>query len=170
MIGAAINMGLNVVGGVLGAIGSARANKKVQQQLDNQRAANQSWFNRKYNENPLERADAIALINATRDAMLSSNRNAQARASVAGASEESVAAQKAASTNAMANTASNIALDGARRKEAFEQQYMAKNDAYDDRQANIYQNQGNAWLQAGALLANSGQGFLNEFDSSKKKD
>lgn len=86
---------------------------------------NQDWYNRRYNEDYTQRADAQRLLTMTQDAMRRNNQASAGTAAVMGGTTESVAAAKAANNQVMADTVSQIAADAANQKNAIEQQYMA---------------------------------------------
>lgn len=134
-------MGLlgGVIGGAVGAVGNIfggiSKNKMLKQQMkmvNEAKRDNQNWFDRRYNEDATQRADAQAMLTQTAEAIKNRNRQAAGSAAVMGGTEESVAATKEANAKAMADATSQIAVAGERRKDAIEQQYRAKNDAYDE--------------------------------------
>ena len=124
-IGSLIGAGLKVGSAIFGGIKQRRAAKNMQARVKKQLKENEDWYNRRYNEDATQRADAQRLITLTQDAMRRSNQAAAGAAAVTGGTTESVAAAKAASNQAMADTTSQIAADAEARKDAIEQQYMA---------------------------------------------
>ena len=135
MIGAIVDGALGAVGGLFGGLSS---NSKVREQLrmlaDRQRE-NQDWFDRRYNEDATQRADAQRLLTRTEEAIKARNRAAAGTAAVMGGTNERVAAAKAAGNQAMADTASQIAAQGERRKDAIEQQYLRQKNALAEQEA-----------------------------------
>lgn len=126
----------SIIGGALGLIGTgfgvaqaSKAAKQVKKNIEGQQAENQNWYDRRYNEDPTQRADAQRLLTLTAENMKRRNKAAAGSAAVAGGTEESVAATKAANAQALADAASQIAAQGEARKDAIESQYMAKKDA-----------------------------------------
>lgn len=112
------------MGSVIGAIASKNAAKQANRIATQQRADNQVWYDRRYNEDATQRADAQRILTMTMDRIRQQNKNAAGAQAVMGGSEESVAAAKAAGANALADTASQIAASGAERKDAIENQYL----------------------------------------------
>lgn len=128
-LGDAIGVGLGAVGSIFGGLSASKAMKKVKNNLNAQRSANQNWYDRRYNEDATQQADAQAMISRTEEAFRERNRQATGTQAVMGGTEESVAATKAANAQAMADASAQIALNGERRKDAIEAQFQAKDDA-----------------------------------------
>ena len=128
MLGTAIVAGLKIAGSIFGGIKASKAMRKYKQQIEQQKQENKSWFDRRYNENATQRADAQALMTNLRDAIRRRSENAAGAQAVAGGTEESVAAQKAADADAMSNAVSNINAMGEARKDQIEQQYQERED------------------------------------------
>jgi hypothetical protein len=82
--------------GFLGGITGARAERKVQDSIKKQQRENEDWFNRRYNEDSTQRADAQRILTRTEQMLKDNTRRAAATAAVAGGTDESVAQQKAA--------------------------------------------------------------------------
>lgn len=123
MIGSAIGGALKVGGAIFGGISQARAAKKIKQNIENQQKENQDWYDRRYNEDMTQRADAVALINRTEENIRNRNKNAAATAAVMGGTNEALAAQRAANNAALTDTMSQIAVTADQRKDAIENQY-----------------------------------------------
>ena len=129
MIGSLIGAGLGAVGSIFGGIAASKAMKNVKNNLNAQRSANRDWYKRRYNEDATQKADAQAIITKTAEAIKARNKSAAGTQAVMGGTEESVAATKAANSQALADAAAQIAVAGERRKDAIEAQYQAKDDA-----------------------------------------
>lgn len=129
LLGGAIGAGLGAVGSIFGGIAASKAMKNVKNNLNAQRSANQDWYDRRYNEDATQRADAQAIITRTEQAIRDRNRQAAGTQAVMGGTEESTAATKAANNQAIAEATSTIAVNADRRKDAIEAQYQAKDEA-----------------------------------------
>lgn len=125
LIVGAVKAGARIYGGIKQKKAANRQKKRIQE-LQND---NEDWFNRRYNEDTTQRADAQRLITLTQEAMRRNNRALEGQASVAGATTESVAAAKAANNQMVGDTVSQIAANTANRKDAIEQQYMSNKQA-----------------------------------------
>lgn len=119
------------IGAALGAAGSlyggwkaSEAMKEVSDNINQQQARNQAWYDRNYNENPLMRSGAQALLQRTDEAIRNRNRQAAGTAAVMGGSEESVAAAKEAGAREEAEVTRQILAADDARKDRVENQYM----------------------------------------------
>ena len=94
MIGGAISAGLSAVGSIFGGISASKAMKRVKNNLEEQRRKNQDWYDRRYNEDATQRADAQAILTKTEESIRNRNKQAAGTQAVMGGTEESVAAAK----------------------------------------------------------------------------
>ena len=124
IFGGAIGAGLGAVGSIFGGISASKAMKRVKKNLQEQRKKNQDWYDRRYNEDATQRADAQAILTKTEDSIRNRNKQAAGVQAVMGGTEESVAAAKAANNEALAQATTNIAVNGEARKDAIESQYL----------------------------------------------
>lgn len=118
-----IGTALGVAGSIFGGMAASRAMKEAKEQVEKERERNDSWFDRAYNENATQRADAQRVLTMTEESIRQRNKAARARQAVTGGTEESTAAEKEASGRAMADAASRIAAAGAARKDAVDAAY-----------------------------------------------
>ena len=147
---------LNAVSSIVGGAQSAAANreaKRIAEAKERQRQAeNQAWYDRRYNEDPLQRSSAQRILTKMAEAIKERNRAAQGRQAVMGGTEESVAATKAANAKAMADAASAIAAANDARKDKIEDKYLNQKYASEDRlaesQEKYEQNRANNIAQA----------------------
>lgn len=169
MTGKLIGGGLSLVGGILGGIASARANKRAQREVEQQRAKNDAWFDRRYNEDATQRADAQRALTIMRQQMADNTAQAQGAAAVSGASDESVALAKANANQAMADATSGIAAQAAQEKMAIENQHNAVDNALsgEKRQLDIQNAEQNA--KAVTQAFNTGASILGNLNIWGKK-
>ena len=172
MIGSIIGGAMKLGGSIFGGIKASREAKKQQKMLDAQKAENQAWYNRRYNEDGTQRADAQRLLTNTQDLLRRQTKAAQGANAVTGASTEAVAAQKAANNQALAEATSTIAAASDARKDNIEQQYQTNNNALEDKQMQISRQKQNAITQAVqgvAGTADSIGGINDRFDKDTEK-
>lgn len=129
LLGGAIGAGLGAVGSIFGGISASKAMRKVKNNLNEQRRQNQDWYERRYNEDATQRADAQAILTRTEESIRNRNRQAAGTQAVMGGTEESVAAAKAANNQVLSDAAASIAVNAERRKDAIESQFQAKDEA-----------------------------------------
>ena len=125
IISGAAGAALKIGGAIAGGRAAKRAAKRARNIVNAQMQENQNWFDRRYNEDATQRADAQRLLTMTEEAIKNRNRQAAGAAAVMGGTTESVAAAKAANNAALADTVSSIAAAAANRKDSIESQYMA---------------------------------------------
>lgn len=129
LLGGAIGAGLGAVGSIFGGIEASKAMKNVKNNINAQRSANRDWYDRRYNEDATQRAEAVAAVNRVEQGIRERNRQAAGTQAVMGGTEESTAATKAANNQAVAEATAAIAVNGERRKDAIETQFQAKDEA-----------------------------------------
>lgn len=124
MIGSLIGGALKIGGTIAGGISASKAMKRVKKNLEAQRAANQNWFDRRSNEDATARADARRVLSMTQERLRQRDRQLAGHQAVMGGSDAALAVEQAAGTEALAEAASQIAVNGERRKDQIEQEYM----------------------------------------------
>ena len=167
MIGSIIGGALKIGGSIFGGIKASQAMKKMKRNIEQQRRKNQAWYDRRYNEDATQRAEAQRMLTRTQEFMKSRNKAAAGAQAVTGATEESVAATKAAGNQAMADAASQIAAAGDRRKDAIEQQYMERDDQFQGQLNNLEANKANHIAQAVQGVADAGGGIADALDTTE---
>ena len=120
-----VGAGMKAASIIYGGIKNAKAYTDVINSIKQQQQDNQDWFDRRYNEDSTQRADAQALLTATEESIRNRNRQAAGAAAVMGGTDESVAAAKAANNQALVDATSKIAAAADQRKDAIENQYMS---------------------------------------------
>ena len=128
LIGGAVG----ALGGIFGGISKNKMLKKQMAMVKEQKGENEDWYNRRYNEDATQRADAQAMLTRTAEAIRERNRQSAGSAAVMGGTDESVAATKAANARALADATSQIAVAGAQRKDQIEGQYRERKQQLDE--------------------------------------
>lgn len=146
---------------IFGSIGRNRMLKKLRESVKQQQRDNQDWYDRRYNEDGTQRADAQRMLAMTEANFRNRNKGAAGSAAVMGGTQESVAATKAANAEGLSNTAAQIAAAGASRKDAIEQQYMNKKDALQDKLDNLTAQKQSIFDIAGNALGGAAEGFTS---------
>ena len=147
-LGSLIGGALKIGGSIWGGVKASQAMKRIENNLNNQMRENQDWYDRRYNEDSTQRADAQRMLAMTMDAIRDRSMDAKGTAAVMGGTEESMAATRAANSNALADTASNIAIAGAARKDQIENQYMNKKDSINEKLNKLQENKANNIVKA----------------------
>lgn len=155
ILGSALGGVLGIGGSIFGGISASKAMKRVKKNLENQQRENQDWYDRRYNEDATQRADAQRILAITERNIRDRNRQAAGTAAVMGGTDESVAATKAANASAMADAVSQIAVAGDRRKDSIEQQYQERDAQINDKLNELDKQKAGAISQAVRGVASS---------------
>lgn len=163
ILGSAIGGALGVGGAIFGGISASKAMKKVKRNLQQQQRENQSWYDRRYNEDATQRADAQRILTMTNENIRQRNRAAAGTQAVMGGTEDAVAAAKAANNEALADATSQIAAAGERRKDAIEQQYLATKQNLNNQLNGMQQAKAAGVQQAALGMAQAGADLAGNF-------
>ena len=163
MIGSLVGGAMKIGGGIFGGIKASKAMKKVKANLNNQMKENQNWYDRRYNEDSTQRADAQRILTMTQDSIRKRNQAAAGSQAVMGGTDEAVAAARAANNQAMADATSQIAVAGEARKDNIEQQYMNTKANLNSQLNDLEMKKANAVSQAVQGVANAGGGLAGLF-------
>ncbi|MBQ9636751.1 MAG: hypothetical protein IJV36_02490 [Prevotella sp.] len=130
--------------------------------IDGQQEQLQNWYDRNYNEDTTQRADAQRLLNYTAEQIKQRNKRAAGTQAVMGGTEESVAAEKEANSKALAEAASSIAASGVSRKDSIDAAYQqgmqgiaSQRMGQQDAMSNIEMNRAKNLSAAGNALQNT---------------
>ena len=127
--GSAIGAGLSAIGSIFGGSAASKAMRNVKKNLNERIDSNRNWYDRRYNEDATQRADAQRILAKTEEMIKNRNRAAAGAAAVNGGTSEAAVAQMAMNNEAFADTASRISAEGDRRKDTIESQYLGREDA-----------------------------------------
>jgi hypothetical protein len=159
MIGAIAGGLLSVGSSIWGGIQAKKKADAANNEINNQRKANEDWYRQRYNEDYTRSAEAQAAMTKARELATEQMKNARAASAVMGGTEAGVAAQQQAANSMVADTMSNIAQHATARKDAVESQYRANEAALSQQQQNVYNQQAanitaaaNAGMQAGMSI------------------
>ena len=115
-LGSIIGGAMKAIGSIGGGIAARKAAREVNKRLKQQLEDNQDWYDRRYNEDATQFADAQRLLTMTEESIRNRNRQAAGAAAVMGGTNESVAAAKAANNAALTDTVAQIAANAANRQ------------------------------------------------------
>ena len=132
MLGGIIGGAAGALGGIFGGISKNKMLKKQMAMVNEQKRENQDWYDRRYNEDSTQRADAQAILTQTADMIRRRNQQSAGTQAVMGGTEESAAAAKKANAKALSDATSQIAVAGAQRKDQIEGQYRERQQQLDE--------------------------------------
>lgn len=163
LIGSIAGGALGAVGSIFGGISASKAMRRVKKNLQAQKEANQNWYDRRYNEDATQRADAQRILTQTEESIRNRNRQAAGAQAVMGGTDESTAAAKAANAQALADATSQIAVNAENRKDQIEQTYQQRDSQINEALNNLEMNKAQAISQAVQGVAKAGAGIAGAF-------
>lgn len=163
LIGSIAGGALGAAGSIFGGISASKAMRQVKKNLQAQKQANQNWYDRRYNEDATQRADAQRILTQTEESIRNRNRQAAGAQAVMGGTDESTAAAKAANAQALADATSQIAVNAENRKDQIEQTYQQRDSQINEALNNLEINKAQAISQAVQGVAKAGAGIAGAF-------
>lgn len=124
--------------------------------LDKKEQQNEAWYNRRYNEDYTQSAEAQAALNKAREYANESIKRAEGTQAVMGGTDEAVANAKEAAAEAVANATTAIASQATAMKDAVDAQYRQTQDAIDNARIGIQNQQAQNSAQAGGQALQAG--------------
>lgn len=118
---AAVSAAGSLIGGNQASKAMNRHKRGVLKQMDE----NEDWYNRRYNEDATQRADAVRVMEMLNDTIRQRNKARAGQQIVMGGNAASVAAGNEADSRATAEAAARIAAAGEARKDRIEESYRA---------------------------------------------
>ena len=132
--GAVIGAFMGAAGGALALVDKNRKEAEQRKLLYDHAKEQKNWFDKNYNEDGTQRADAQRLLTRTEEFIRQRNRAAEGRAAVMGGTDASVEDEKERNNQVMADAVSQIAARSDARKDALAEQYMHdKKDILDEK-------------------------------------
>ena len=163
LIGSIAGGALGAAGSIFGGISASKAMRRVKKNLQAQKEANQNWYDRRYNEDATQRADAQRILTQTEESIRNRNRQAAGAQAVMGSTDESTAAAKAANAQALADATSQITVNAENRKDQIEQTYQQRDSQINEALNNLEINKAQAISQAVQGVAKAGAGIAGAF-------
>jgi hypothetical protein len=163
LIGSIAGGALGAAGSIFGGISASKAMRRVKKNLQAQKEANQNWYDRRYNEDATQRADAQRILTQTEESIRNRNRQAAGAQAVMGGTDESTAAAKAANAQALADATSQITVNAENRKDQIEQTYQQRDSQINEALNNLEINKAQAISQAVQGVAKAGAGIAGAF-------
>ena len=150
--------------GLLSAIfGGGGAYKKGIRDLEGARDKELAYWNRLAYSDPLQNSENQAALRQARELLKSNTQRAVASAAVTGATDESVALQKAAANEALEDITADIAAGSTQFKNNAMQNYLAANRNYTDAINNVRIKKAESEAQAMQDLINAGTSLGTAF-------
>lgn len=166
MIGAAIGAALSIGGSIIGGRAASRNASRTRAMIEQEKAKNDAWYARRYNEDVTQRADAQRVLTQLEESIKNRNKSIAGRAAVMGGSNAEVAAEKEANAKAMADATSRIVAMGEARKDDIESRYQQRDQELTGQLVGIQ----NAKTQASAEATKGVVGVLGNLASAVNWD
>jgi hypothetical protein len=141
---------------------------QVMDDLKKGKAAETASYLKTAYEDPLNSSEGAAALKQARDMLMSNNKRIAASAAVTGATEESVARQKALGQQAVASAASDIARTGTARKDQAMQNYLQASRDYNAKMNEVRLQKEQAETAALGGLLGAGLGLATTLYTGKK--
>lgn len=163
----------SIVGGAMAADEAEENAARMRKLFAKRKQDNQNWYDKNYNEDPTQRADAQRILQITEDNIRKRNKAAAGRAAMMGGGDEQTAREKEANNQMYANAVGQIAAQNEQRKQAIDAQYRARKDALEDAEMGMEdalsrsrQQQIGSSIQG---IIGAGSAIAGLFDSTGKK-
>ena len=170
MLGGIIGGAAGALGGIFGGIGKNKMLKQQMKMLNEQKRENQDWYDRRYNEDATQRADAQAILTHTADMIRQRNQQSAGAQAVMGGTEESLAAAKEANAKALSDATRQIAAMGAQRKDQIEGQYRERQHLLDENLRGVKGQRKNIFDIANEAIGGAADGFASGYGLLDKDD
>lgn len=161
MVGAIIGAAAQVGSSIYGAIKSSQANKRAEDLLRNQRDENKKWYEARMAEDYTRRADVQNILRKQKELFQDQYKRARATNVVAGGTDEALALQQAGANETMGETMADLAANAADYKDAVEQQFREKDDAYNQQQIAMEQNKAQQIANAAGQVGSAVSGLVS---------
>lgn len=133
--------GASLASSIWGGVQSSKAQKRAEQRLENEKAANDAWYNRRYNEHTIDTGAGQNMIRLAKEYARENWRKAAGAAAVGGGTDAAAAAAKEAGNKMVGDVIANIEAQDVARKDNIDAAYRAKNSQLNQQQMSLEQQQ-----------------------------
>jgi len=170
VIAAGISAAASIGNAIFGSKSAAKQRRQQIAAINKMQQENRNWYNRAYNEDATNRADAQRAITRVNEEAKKRSKAAAGRKAVIGGTDASQAQVQQANANAMGNALGDITARADARKDSIQQQYRSQNQQLEAQKSNVNANFEAAKREntaaaatgvikaAGSVIANSGSG------------
>lgn len=131
--------GASLASSIWGGIQSSNAQKEAERRLANEKAENDAWYNRKYNEHTIDTAGGQNMIRMAKDYARETWKKAAGAAAVGGGTDAAVAEAKAAGNKMVGDAIASIEAQDVARKDNIDASYRARKLQLNQQQMEIDQ-------------------------------
>lgn len=158
MIGAILG-GISAASSLFGSLKSAQANKRMDNQLQRRQSELQSWYDKEYNTNYLDTAEAKGTLRVLSNNMKESMQKVDQGNAIQGASDEARVATADKAQRRYGDTVARIAGHGTQYKDAIRREYAGRKMNLDALQAQNLQQKSANWSNFANNALSAGVGF-----------
>lgn len=169
MWGSIVGGGLQVLGGIYGAIEGRRSAKKANKAIAGAKSKNEAWYQKNYNEKFTQRADAQDALEQTRKMLAERSKRTSATNTVMGGTDEAVALDKQGANQTLADATAQINAQGASHKDNVENQYLATDQAFTNQQIGVEMQKGQNIAKAASGASAGAAGIAGSIFEKPKK-
>lgn len=159
MYGALIGAGVSLLSSVIGGAQASIYAEKAEKELKSQRQLNEDWYRRRYNEDYTQTAEAQRLMTQAKDLAKEQIQSAIGRQAVMGGTTEVDNARKQAG-DIVSDTFVDLAVEGSRRKDAIESQYLQRDAQFSKQYQDMYNQRAASSTAAANQGMQAGMGLL----------
>lgn len=161
---------ISALGTLASGIGSAVGNNRQQQQLNNEKARQEAWYNTEMYQDPLKRSDNAAMLRLVEDRIKEQERTDASRQKVLGGTTEARLANRDSNNKAYAGVVSNMASLASKRMDSLSAQKNQAMSNMAQQQMNLDAAKMQNWANLADNAAKLGSAALSGIDSSNKKN
>lgn len=159
---------LSALGTAASGIGSAVGNNRQQQQLNNEKARQEAWYNTEMYQDPLKRSDNAAMLRLIEDRIKEQERTDAARQKVLGGTTEARLANRDSNNKAYAGVVSNMASLASKRMDSLSAQKNQAMSNMAQQQMNLDAAKMQNWANLADNAAKLGSAALSGIDAPNK--
>ncbi len=158
--------GASLASSIWGGAQSRKAQKKAEDRLAAENAANEAWYKRRYNEHTIDTAGGQNMIRMAKDYARENWKRAAGAAAVGGGTDAEVAEAKAAGNKMVGDTIANIEAQDVVRKDGVDAAYRPRRAQFSQQQMGLDQQKAENITQAAAGVSNVLASAASYFDGS----
>lgn len=126
LVGAAISAASSIGNAIFGSRSAAKQRREQLAALRRERDANRAWYNRRYNEDATQRADAQLMMSRVNAYNKKRTQAALGKKNVIGGTDATLATTQQANAEAVGNALGDIVTNAESRKDNIESQYRSR--------------------------------------------
>jgi len=164
MVGTLITAGIAIGSMIYSGIKSAKARKAQEKLINEQKAKNEAWYAKNYNQDYFQNADVQSGLSTLRDQIKQNNKTIRGAQAMRGGSDEAVLAAQTAGNKNYADAVRGIAGQATAYKRGIDAQYWQNNQGITNSLYNMYNQQAASANQLGQNGMNAGVGAIQSSD------